>query len=143
MLSRALAAGAPAQPCPAELRSSKSSFVTSNYPFPCLLNPEDDEAARQSDSDTQQRDQESEDVFEDWDSLENDLGSFRVASNTTKFAATDPDVKLVRQHSARLEVAGTANSPPRCTDTIHMPTSILSCPLMADSSHGIKTSREP
>lgn len=94
MLSRAFAAGVQEQP-PARSKSSANSILFSaDFPFPCLLNPEEEEedgtAELQTDDTAGGRDQEDDDVFDGWDGLDGDISSLRVASNTQRYAAAGP-----------------------------------------------------
>lgn len=92
MLSRALAAGkcTTLEPPERSKSSANSVLFSSDYPFPCLLNPEQDEGEEDTAGDDTAggRDQE-EDVFDDWDGLD-DISSLRIASNTQRYAAAGP-----------------------------------------------------
>lgn len=86
MLSQALASGRTQIPA-ARSKSSNGAFFPTNYPFPCLLNPEVDEEEDDTAA-AQQRDQDEEDVFEGLDGFEDEeLSSLRIASNTTRYSA--------------------------------------------------------
>lgn len=98
MLSQAFARGI--QEPPARSKSSNSFFPT-NYPFPCLLNPEnDEEQVPADDDDTAVKDQtaDEDDVFEGLDDFDTEeIGSLRIASNTTRYTAAQPNQhRLVR-----------------------------------------------
>ena len=90
MLSKALSSGLQQPPVQLQAKSSGSNLFTSDYPFPCLLNPE--ENAEKDDDDTTQRDQEEDDMFEvfDDDFDDADLRKLRLASNTTIYASSAP-----------------------------------------------------
>jgi hypothetical protein len=94
MLSRAFATGSSVQEPPARSKSSGSALYTSDYPFPCLLNPEQDENDTKQQDDTAVRDQgdaDADDVFEGLDDFDDDIDSLRIASNTTRFSAAAPE----------------------------------------------------
>lgn len=91
MLSQAFARGV--EEHPARSKSSNSFFPT-NYPFPCLLNPEEDEEQApvgDDDDDTAVKDQTAaneDDVLQGLDDFDTEeLGSLRIASNTTRYTA--------------------------------------------------------
>lgn len=70
-------------------RKSSKSLFTADFPFPCLLNPEPDENEPCKTNDvTPASDQDEDDVFE-W--LDEDVGTLRVASNTTRYAGAGSD----------------------------------------------------
>lgn len=88
MLSQALASH-PALP---ELRSKSSNgnLYSADFPFPCLLSPEDDEQdADDTADDSAGKDQEEDDAF-DWFGMDGDVEKLRVASNTTIYATSCP-----------------------------------------------------
>jgi hypothetical protein len=95
MLSRAFATGSRVQEPPARSKSSGSALFTADYPFPCLLHPEQDENATDQQDDTAVRDQtdaDADDVFEGLDDFDDDeISSLRIASNTTRFSAAAPE----------------------------------------------------
>lgn len=87
MLSQALASGRTQIPA-ARSKSSNGAFFPTNYPFPCLLNPEVAEEEQDDTAAAQNRDQDEEDVFEGLDGFDDDdLSSLRIASNTTRYSA--------------------------------------------------------
>jgi hypothetical protein len=92
MLSRAFAAGVQQEPVRSK-SSNVSTVFCSDYPFPCLLNPEDgaEHLADTQCDDTIGQDQNvDDDVFDWWDGLDGDINSLRVASNTQRYAAPGP-----------------------------------------------------